>query len=227
MLVSVRSPIVAVYSELASSERRPDHQWVRLADVVRLDAAARWISAATEPCRRSDPLGLRPDVVGVGGYEAGAVVDESDRARDPLETCECESRRAPVGFAIGECVAHIVQRSRESRLADHKRGAARALVLGEARRRERRRPDIESGGTSSRRDSGGRPGHGASRSSCSSARGRPAELHEPLEELGHAGQRVLPVHEHAVRVQQPLPRLPRQTALGERGDIHLGQRCND
>ena len=174
MSVSMRSPIIAerLRVRLDRVQRRAHHQRVRLADVVRLDAGRAADQRRDRARRRQRPVGARAGRVGVGRDEARALADQPDRPRDPLERVRAGlAEHDVVRRAVVQRVAGVVQRGRQARLADHVRGAARALVVQEAGGRERRGPDRLLGQLAGRSPRAARRGRAACRSSCSSAPG--------------------------------------------------------
>ena len=117
MSVLMRSPIIAVYSELASNALSTDRiiSGFSLPTYYGLTPTARSINAATEHVAGSGPPGLGPTLSRFVAMKP-APLSTSSIARVTPRNCTCESPEGHVvGFAIGECVADIVHRSREPR----------------------------------------------------------------------------------------------------------------
>ena len=74
-------------------ERGADHERVRLADEIRVDAGRLADKGGDRPRRRERTFGARSCDIRVRGDEAGAVADEPDRLGDALEAVAGASRR--------------------------------------------------------------------------------------------------------------------------------------
>ena len=196
-------------------QRRSHHQRVGLPDVVGLDTRG-----PAHQGRHAAGGGQRTvrggaDVVGVGGDEARARHDQADRPGDPLEAVRARlAEDHIVGFAIGERVADVVQRRRQTDLADNERGPSGTLLLQELRGRERRGPDRLLGHVQAARVQAGRQvAPGVHRVVREHEERRP-ELGQPREEGGRSGDGVVLVDEHAIHVHQPRADLASARSLG-------------
>ena len=175
MSVSIRSPIIAVRLGMGVDrvQRGAHHQRVGLADEVGLDAG--------RPAdQRGDRAGRRQRPARATGRSASGLVamnraperDQADRVGDPLEAVGARlAEHDVVRIAVGERVAGLVQRGRQTGLADHERRAAGALIVEEARGRQRRGPDRAPREPPARWRAAARRGPGACRSSCWSGPG--------------------------------------------------------
>ena len=190
-------------------QRRTHHQWVRLADEVGVHARG-----AADQSRHGAGGGERALLrgsgrVGVGGDEAGAQGDESDRLRDPLEAVGARlAEDHVVRVTLAEGVARLVEGGREARFPDDERRAAWPLVLEEAGGGERGGPDgllgyLETAGPKP----GGEVAPRVDRV-VGQDQERGAVGPQRSEEVRRTGNGVLLVYKHAVHVHQPRLDLP-------------------
>ena len=160
--------------------------------------------AATEPVAGSVPAGLGSARVGVRRDEAGALLDQANRAGDGLERVGARlAEHDVVGVAVGHDVADVVHGRRQAGLADDVGRSAGSLLGEELRRGQGGGPDRLLRHVDAAAE---QPGAQVARREDRVVRQdeeASAGLLERRDELGGARDRVLLVHEDAVHVGEP------------------------